>query len=235
METQVRASMRSREPTGRDSRRNPGRPTSTRPGPAAALNGTQPGAFSLVELLMVLVILGVLTALWVGPARRAREKRERENCALHLRQMFVALELYARDSEGRYPALSTARTAEPVLSLLVPRYTTDTTTFVCPASGDPTPADAQPFTSAKISYAYYQGRRSGSEPQAPVVSDEQVNAAAKMPGDPVFSPDGRPPGNNHGRHGGNVLFADGSVRFTPPAAAWALPLGPGVQLLNPRP
>jgi prepilin-type N-terminal cleavage/methylation domain-containing protein/prepilin-type processing-associated H-X9-DG protein len=235
METPRGADIRGREPIGRDSRRNPGLLASARSGTAAALNGTQTGAFSLVELLMVLVILGVLAALWVGPARRVGEKRARENCALHLRQMFVALELYARDFGGRYPALPTAPTAEPVLSLLVPRYTTDTPTFVCPASGDPAPPDAQPFASAKISYAYYQGRRSGTEPQVPVVSDEQVNAAAKMPGDPVFSRDGRPPGNNHGQHGGNVLFADGSVRFTPPAAAWALPLGPGVELLNPRP
>ncbi|MCX7867080.1 prepilin-type N-terminal cleavage/methylation domain-containing protein [Limisphaera sp. VF-2] len=196
--------------------------------------GSTARAFSLVELLVVLVILCVLIGLSWAPAQRAAARRAREHCALQLRQMHVALELYARDHGGGYPALPSVRTAEPVLSLLVPRYTVATATFVCPASGDHPPPEAVPFAAGRISYAYYQGRRATEAARDPLVSDEQINSTAKTPGDPVFSPDGRPPGNNHGRLGGNVLFGDGSVRFTPPVAAFPLPLGPGVALLNPR-
>jgi prepilin-type processing-associated H-X9-DG protein len=62
-----------------------------------------------------------------------------------------------------------------------------------------------------------------------------VDTVAKAAGQNVFSTSGKPPGNNHEKNGGNVLFCDGHVEFTPPRAAFALPLGEGVVLLNPKP
>ena len=51
----------------------------------------------------------------------------------------------------------------------------------------------------------------------------------------VFSPDGKPPGNNHHKFGGNFLFADGSVQSSPPRLTFSLAVAPGVVLLNPKP
>ena len=78
------------------------------------------------------------------------------------------------------------------------------------------------------------GRISGG-PQLPLSTDQQVDTGAKVPGQNIFSTTGKPPGNNHEKSGGNVLFCDGHAEFTGPKAAFALPLGEGVALLNPKP
>jgi len=44
----------------------------------------------------------------------------------------VALQIYAGDFSGRLPAVTNAPTSEAPLSLLVPRYTVDTSIFICP-------------------------------------------------------------------------------------------------------
>ena len=51
----------------------------------------------------------------------------------------------------------------------------------------------------------------------------------------VFSENGRAPGNNHHKYGGNFLFADGSVQGSGPQLMFSLAAVPGVVLLNPKP
>ena len=65
------------------------------------------------------------------------------------------------------------------------------------------------------------------------MSDSQVDTQSKAAGQLVFSSTGKPPGNNHDKSGGNVLFSDGRVERTPPNAAFSLVLTQGVVLLNP--
>jgi prepilin-type processing-associated H-X9-DG protein len=67
------------------------------------------------------------------------------------------------------------------------------------------------------------------------MSDKQVDNLAKASGQDVFSTTGKPPGNNHEKSGGNILFCDGRAEFSPARAPFALPLGEGVVLLNPKP
>ena len=62
-----------------------------------------------------------------------------------------------------------------------------------------------------------------------------LDTLAKIASQNVFSTTGKPPGNNHEKSGGNVLFCDGHAEFTAPRAAFALPLGEGAVLLNPKP
>jgi hypothetical protein len=51
----------------------------------------------------------------------------------------------------------------------------------------------------------------------------------------VFSLDGKPPGNNHHKYGGNFLLADGSVQNSGPQLTFSLAGQAGVVLLNPKP
>lgn len=188
----------------------------------------------MLELLLVLVVVGVVMFLMWGPVTRGRAERARAVCGAQLMQLHVALTMYAFDAGGRFPAVLNARSSEEPLSLLVPRYLSETRWFVCPATREKPPPVRPGFAGGRVSFAYYQGLRTNVPPDLPLMSDEQVNGKAKRPGEGVFSTDGRAPGNNHGDSGGNVLFVDGSVRFTPPRAAFPLPLPGGVQLLNPR-
>jgi len=119
------------------------------------------------------------------------------------------------------------------LSLLVPKYTADTSLFICPGSEDGALPSGQSIAKHRISYAYYMGLRSDSGAQWPLLSDAQINVDAKRKGDRLFSAENKRPGNNHRGFGGNVLFADGHVEDSSGEATADLPIPAGGTLLNP--
>lgn len=184
---------------------------------------------SLVELVAVMAIVVILTSLYWRSNAGSRAARQKAACQQNLERIFMAMEIYANDSGGRFPVVSGAPTAEAALRPLVPRYTVDTSLFLCPASGDePALAGAKEFPS---SYAYYMGRKSG-DPSV-LLSDRQIDALAKAAGQTVFSSTGKPPANNHGKAGGNFLFCDGHVQSVTFQTPVGLELTNGVVLLNP--
>lgn len=73
-----------------------GRWASRRTRPAAAR------AFTLLELLAVVAIVGVLTAVFFGAAHGARERSRRAQAAAELAVLAQALEAY-RNEQGDYP------------------------------------------------------------------------------------------------------------------------------------
>ena len=60
-------------------------------------------AFSLVELLVVVTIIGVLVALLLPAVQAAREAARRATCVSNLKQIGLALQNYA-SPVGRVPA-----------------------------------------------------------------------------------------------------------------------------------
>lgn len=194
-------------------------------------NISSAAGFSLIELLVVVAILLVLTSLYWGPNRSDRQRALKRDCQKNLQKAYIALEIYANDNGGLFPRAGGARTSEEALDVLVPRYTSDTSIFICPGSGDSRPSPGEPLRKAGISYAYYTGRSQATN-QA-LMSDRQVNTDAHAAGETVFSTTGKPPGNNHGKYGGNFLFSDGHVESTPAQVPFAIELGKGQALLNP--
>lgn len=60
-------------------------------------------AFTLVELLVVIGIIGLLAAILFPAFRRAQESGAQANCASNLKQIYQAVELYRQD-EKYYPS-----------------------------------------------------------------------------------------------------------------------------------
>lgn len=60
-------------------------------------------AFTLVELLTVIAIIGVLAGLTLGVIGSVRKRARDAVCISNLRQVYVAFNLYANDSKGKWP------------------------------------------------------------------------------------------------------------------------------------
>ena len=190
--------------------------------------------FSLVELLITLALILVLTTMYWGSGARSNQRTQQKACQKNLQKIFIALEIYANDSAKKFPVVASARTSEEALDALVPRYTADTATFICPGSKDSALPAGESFLKRRISYAYYMGRQP-SDASEVLLSDKQVDTRSKTAGQQVFSTTGKPPGNNHHKYGGNFLFCDGHMELTPACPPFALGLTQGVVLLNPKP
>ena len=176
----------------------------------------------------------MLTTIYWGFGSPSNQHRRKIACQENLQKIHVAMEIYANDFGGTFPVAAGARTSEEALAVLVPRYTADTGIFICPGSKDlPLPA-GESFRDRKISYAYYLGQRPAN-PQGLLMSDRQTDTRPKGAGQYAFSETGKPPGNNHGKDGGNFLFCDGHVESTPARVAFSLAVTQGVVLLNPKP
>lgn len=198
--------------------------------PARVIDATvfpgRPRGFSLLELLIVVAIMMALLALYWSPSSGSQQRQIKAECRKNLQKAYLALDIYARESAGKFPEVSGAQRAKEPLSLLVPRYTSDESVLVCPGSKE---IEMLP---GKTTYSYYMGH-AASDAQAVLMSDRQVDTKAKAVGEYAFSKDGKPPGNNHGKLGGNFLFCDGHIEPSPARLEFPLALGKGIVLLNP--
>jgi prepilin-type processing-associated H-X9-DG protein len=189
-------------------------------------------AFSLIELLVTALIIMILFTMYWGGNSAQRQKSKMGVCRQNLQKNYIGLEIFANEHGGKYPEKQGAKTSAEVLDLLVPKYTADTSAFICPGSKDSTPPGGESIARRHISYAYYMGRSSGKTDEA-LLTDRQVDTKSKATNQLVFSSNGKGAGNNHKQYGGNVLFCDGHAEASPPNSAFSLSLTQGVVLLNP--
>jgi prepilin-type processing-associated H-X9-DG protein/prepilin-type N-terminal cleavage/methylation domain-containing protein len=68
-----------------------------------AFAGPASRAFTLIELLTVIAIIGVLAAILIPTVGRVRENARATQCSSNLRQLGAAFNLYAADNHGLYP------------------------------------------------------------------------------------------------------------------------------------
>ncbi len=103
-------------------------------------------AFTLIEILVVLAVIGILAAILFPVFSSARESARTTTCASNLHQISLGFQLYLDNSNRRYPAvnLSKDRFNCSWADMMVP-YTRSEKIFNCPSD----PTDDTEFRSAE--------------------------------------------------------------------------------------
>lgn len=105
------------------------------------MNGrrTHRHAFTLIELLVVMAVIAILAGILFPVFARAREQARKRSCTSNLKQIGLALRMYADDYDGKLPTMA----AQPSVSPGVPRmpdvldpYVKNTGLWRCPTDAE---------------------------------------------------------------------------------------------------
>ena len=130
-----------------------------------------PGAFTLIEMLVVIAIIGILAGLLLPALTAARERGREAACKSNLRQLFMAMDMYCNHFDEYY--LSAARDINT--TNLERWHGIRQQTGTDPSTGSPIYTPFDPSLSKLAPYLYQsstppappEGRKSSNAPLSP--------------------------------------------------------------------
>lgn len=120
--------------------------------------------FTLIELLVVIAIIAILAAIIFPVFSRAKENARKSVCVSNLRQLGMALKMYAQDWDERFPVDKyTGNSDERLWRLILPLlpYVKNRGIFYCPSAPigaycDPTIVESdENWSRGWITYLYF--------------------------------------------------------------------------------
>ena len=207
--------------------------------------------FTLIEILVVIAIIAILGAILFPVFARAREKARQTSCSSNLRQLGLAVEMYASDCDETYPMVGYGFGTPDVTTLFELAYPYMKNREIVRCASDPggnidlsllpTPILGAPNVSydanragVASSYIFGNPEQSGGLLYVRAVSDVDLPADTTMVWDARLAPgeDTLVPTNlivAEFRHNdmANVCFVDGHVKPVPRGANLGDPYSPG--------
>ncbi len=91
------------------------------------------GGFTLIELLVVIAIIAILAAILLPALQRAREKARQAVCQSNLKQIGLAIIMYAGEYNSYVPPASVDNNDGPSWENLIYTYAGNWDVFICPS------------------------------------------------------------------------------------------------------
>ena len=196
--------------------------------------GAVQSAFSLIELLTVIAIIGILAAILVPVVAAAREQGKRASCQSSIRQQLIGMHMYGEaNHHGFWNVISESEDTAPID--LYPDYVDDVGAFICAGTKNRIRDDFRDragtlrdlASNARNrdddrgghSYEYFgvhlYGELAGIVKTPATVLGRETFTLLVTDSDDFGINNCPDESNNHGESGWNWGFADGHVRWIP--------------------